>query len=312
MSDAAMNPFGRIALAAGGDSAEREISLRSGRAVAQALDELKLDYVWLDGAESVIEAALAGRIDRVLNMLHGRGGEDGCLQGAMKLLGVPMTGSNTTGSAIAMDKLQTKRLWQACDLPTPDWRTAESAGQAELILKELPTPLFVKPVREGSSVGMTRIERQEQLEPAIARALEHDRMALVEQLIDGAEYTAAVLNEQALPLIRIETPREFYDYDAKYQAGDTTYHCPCSLPAEKEAELQQLAMNAFEVLGCSGWGRVDFMLDQSSQPWLLEANTVPGMTNHSLVPMAAKAAGMDFRQLVQRILQTSVSDEVRQ
>ena len=306
MSEAAMNSLGRIALAAGGDSAEREISLRSGRAVAQALDELQLDYVWLDGAESVIEAAQAGRIDRVLNMLHGRGGEDGCLQGAMKILNVPMTGSSMAGSAIAMDKLQTKRLWRACDLPTPDWRIAESADQAEAILSQLPPPLFIKPVREGSSVGMTRVERADQLAAAIARALEHDRVALVEQLIDGQEYTAALLGDQALPLIRIETPREFYDYDAKYEAGDTAYHCPCGLDQDQESALQQIAQRAFDVLGCSGWGRVDFMLDQKARPWLLEANTVPGMTSHSLVPMAAKAAGIDFQQLVQRILQTSV------
>ena len=301
-----MTDFGRIALAAGGDSAEREISLRSGRAVAQALDELALDYVWLDGAESVIEAALAGRIDRVLNMLHGRGGEDGCLQGAMKILNMPITGSSMSGSAIAMDKLQTKRLWRACDLPTPDWRVADSTNQADSILQDLPPPLFVKPMREGSSVGMTRVLQSDQLPGAIARALEYDRLALVERLIEGAEYTAALLNDQALPLIRIETPREFYDYDAKYQAGDTLYHCPCGLDAQHERQLQDMAVRAFEVLGCEGWGRVDLMLDQQDQPWLIEANTVPGMTSQSLVPMAAKAAGMSFAQLVERILLTSL------
>ena len=303
-----MTGFGRIALAAGGDSAEREISLRSGRAVAQALDELALDYVWLDGAESVIEAALAGRIDCVLNMLHGRGGEDGCLQGAMKILNMPITGSSMSGSAIAMDKLQTKRLWRACDLPTPDWRVADSTNQADSILQDLPPPLFVKPMREGSSVGMTRVLQSDQLPGAIARALEYDRLALVERLIEGAEYTAALLNDQALPLIRIETPREFYDYDAKYQSGDTLYHCPCGLDAQHERQLQDMAVRAFEVLGCEGWGRVDLMLDQQDQPWLIEANTVPGMTSQSLVPMAAKAAGMSFAQLVERILRTSLTE----
>lgn len=303
-----MTGFGRIALAVGGDSAEREISLRSGRAVAQALDELALDYLWLDGAESVIEAALAGRIDRVLNVLHGRGGEDGCLQGAMKILNVPITGSSLTGSAIAMDKLQTKRLWRACDLPTPDWRIADSVDQADAILKDLSAPLFVKPVHEGSSVGMTRVLENDQLAAAIERALEHDRLVLVERLIEGAEYTGALLNDQPLPLIRIETPREFYDYDAKYEAGDTLYHCPCELDPEHEGKLQRIAARAFEVLGCEGWGRVDFMLDQAGQPWLLEANTVPGMTSQSLVPMAAKAAGISFAQLVERILQTSLPE----
>jgi len=304
-----MSEFGRIGLAAGGDSAEREISLRSGRAVAEALDSLGLSYDWLDGPRAVIESAMDGKIDRVLNMLHGRGGEDGCLQGAMRILDIPMTGSAQTGSALAMDKLQSKRLWRVCALPTPDWRAVDSCDQAEQVLDDLQPPLFVKPAREGSSVGMTRVLERGQLRRAIERGLEHDRVVLVERMIEGHEYTAALIEGQALPLIRIQTPREFYDYDAKYQAHDTQYHCPCGLPEDQESQLQALAVQAFEMLGCSGWGRVDFMLDGQHQPWLLEANTVPGMTNTSLVPMAAKAAGISFPQLVECILQTSMNAE---
>lgn len=306
--------FGRVVLACGGDSAEREISLRSGRAVAAALDVLGIEYECLDGARAVIEAAVAGRVDRVLNVLHGRGGEDGQLQGALAALGVPMTGSGVLGSALAMDKLQTKRVWRAVGLPTPEWRVVRRTEQdldarAGEIAAALGLPLFVKPAREGSSVGMSRVERREALAPALRRALDFDRSVLVERMIVGPEYTASLLDGEALPLIRVETPREFYDYDAKYTAGDTVYHCPCGLEAAREAELRALALEAFDALDGRGWGRVDFLLDQNGAAWLLEANTVPGMTDHSLVPMAAAAAGIDFAQLVVRILETAA--EVR-
>ncbi|MEM1081474.1 MAG: D-alanine--D-alanine ligase [Pseudomonadota bacterium] len=301
-----MNEFGRIGLAVGGDSTEREISLRSGQAVAAALDQLALAYDWLDGAPAVLDAAMNGRIDRVLNVLHGRGGEDGRLQGAMAILGMPMTGSGVAGSAIAMDKLQTKRLWRVCGLPTPHWRVLRAGDAIESVLDDLAPPYFVKPAREGSSVGMSRVMSADGLQTAVERALEHDPTALVEQMVLGQEYTAAVLEQEPLPLIRIETPREFYDYDAKYESGDTHYHCPCGLELEHEQTLQALAVQAFDVLGCSGWGRVDFMLDGDQNPWLLEANTVPGLTNTSLVPMAAEQAGLSFPDLVERILLTSV------
>ena len=303
--------FGRVGLALGGESAERAISLKSGRAVAAALERLGADIVELDGVRATVDAAAAGRIDRVFNILHGRGGEDGCLQGALAAYGVPMTGSGLLASALSMDKLQTKRVWRACGLPTPDWQVAESADDAADIAELLPMPLFVKPAREGSSVGMRRVDRADRLADALAHALEHDRQVLVERLVDGPEYTASVLGETVLPLIRIETPRDFYDYDAKYASGDTRYHCPCGLDAGTEDGLAALAREAFEVLGCSGWGRVDFLLDGDGRPWLLEANTVPGMTDHSLVPMAAQVAGLTFDALVGRILETAGGGEVR-
>jgi D-alanine-D-alanine ligase len=305
MSAVDRSRYGRIALACGGSSAEREVSLRSGKAVAAALDALGLDYLLLDGPRAVVEAVAAGGIDRVLNVLHGRGGEDGQLQGALALYDIPVTGSGVLASALAMDKLQTKRIWSAVGLPTPQWRAVDSVDDAAAVLDELGLPVFVKPAREGSSVGMSRVDAARQLAPALALALQHDRTALVERLIQGPEYTAAVLGATVLPLIRVETPRTFYDYQAKYHSGDTLYHCPCGLPAEREAELAALARQAFDALGCRGWGRIDFMLDPAGRPWLLEANTVPGMTDHSLVPMAAAAAGIDFKDLVLRILETA-------
>jgi len=305
--------FGRVVLACGGDSAEREISLRSGRAVAAALDAMGIEYERLDGVRAVIEAAVAGRVDRVLNVLHGRGGEDGQLQGALAALGVPVTGSGVLASALAMDKLQTKRVWRAVGLPTPDWRVVRHGDDPEAraadIVTALGLPVFVKPAREGSSVGMSRVEHEDALAPALRRALEFDATVLVERMIVGPEYTASLLDGEALPLIRVETPREFYDYDAKYTTGDTLYHCPCGLDTAREAELRTLALDAYAALDGRGWGRVDFLLDEHGAAWLLEANTAPGMTDHSLVPMAAAAAGMDFTQLVERILETAV--EVR-
>jgi len=305
MKPAAALRQGRLALVCGGDSAEREISLKSGRAVSEALDRLGIAHQVFDGPRAVIDAARAGSVDRVFNMLHGRGGEDGRLQGALAIYQVPVTGSGVLASALTMDKLQTKRVWCAVGLPTPAWRVAGNPDQAGAIVEALGLPVFVKPAREGSSLGMSRVTQPGELAAAIALALTHDDTALVERLIDGPEYTAALLDGRALPLIRIATPREFYDFDAKYAAGDTEYHCPCGLSGEREAQLQAMAVEAFEVLGCSAWGRVDFMLDGQGNPWLLEVNTVPGMTDHSLVPMAATAAGLDFDALVQRILLTA-------
>ncbi|HKL49784.1 MAG TPA: D-alanine--D-alanine ligase [Wenzhouxiangellaceae bacterium] len=297
--------FGRLALVYGGESAEREISLRSGRAVAAALQRLGVAHTTFDGPRALVDAAREGQVDTVFNMLHGRGGEDGCLQGALTLYGVPFTGSGVLASALTMDKLQTKRVWRAVGLPTPEWHVAEKPDDADLIADAAEFPVFVKPAREGSSVGMSRVLEPAGLKPALQRALEHDRTALVERMIQGPEYTAAILDDQALPLIRIVTPREFYDFDAKYEAGDTEYHCPCGLNSELETELRSLALRAFGVLGCKGWGRIDFLLDGDGRPWLLEANTVPGMTDHSLVPMAAAAADLDFDQLVARVLETA-------
>lgn len=300
--------FGHVALVIGGDSAEREVSLRGGRAVAAALESLDVQFSVVDGPRRLLEQVAAGHFDRVFNLLHGRGGEDGALQGALRLYGVPVTGSGVLASALSMDKLQSKRIWRACDLPTPEWRTAHSRNDAEAILSALEPPFFVKPAREGSSIGMTRVENGAGLADAIEKALAFDDTVLVERMIEGTEYTAAVLQERALPLIRLETPREFYDYEAKYESGDTHYHCPCGLDAETESRLAELCLTAFSVLGATGWGRVDLMVDGDGRPWLLEVNTTPGMTDHSLMPMAAAAVGVDFEELVWRILTTSRSD----
>ncbi|TVQ36109.1 MAG: D-alanine--D-alanine ligase [Wenzhouxiangella sp.] len=300
--------MGHVALVVGGDSAEREVSLRGGQAVARALESMGVQHSVVDGPRRLLEQVAAGHYDRVFNLLHGRGGEDGALQGALRIYGVPVTGSGVLGSALTMDKLQTKRVWQACGLPTPPWRVASSPFEAASIAEVLGLPLFVKPAREGSSIGMSRVDTLAQLAPAIGLALEHDDRVLVERLIDGPEFTAAVLDGQVLPLIGLKPAGDFYDYAAKYESGDTEYRCPCGLPADEEATLARLCLQAFEVVGASGWGRVDLMLDGKGQPWLLEVNTTPGMTERSLVPKAAHAAGIEFEELVWRILKTSRGD----
>lgn len=297
--------FGHVALVVGGESGEREVSLRGGRAVAAAMDKLGIQYSVVDGSRRLLEQVAAGHYDRVFNLLHGRGGEDGTLQGALQIYAVPVTGSGVLASALTMDKLQSKRIWTACGLPTPEWRVARAVDKADAIAESLPLPLFVKPAREGSSIGMTRVMAADELAPAVEKALAFDDVVLVEQMIEGTEYTASVLQDRVLPLIRLETPREFYDYQAKYEADDTNYLCPCGLDAEVEAELARLCRKAFTVLGASGWGRVDLMVDGDGRPWLLEVNTTPGMTDHSLMPMAARAAGIDFEELIWRILDTS-------
>lgn len=299
--------FGQVALVVGGESGEREVSLKGGRAVAAAMEELGIQYSLVDGPRRLLEHVAAGHYDRVFNLLHGRGGEDGTLQGALSIYGVPVTGSGVLASALTMDKLQSKRVFAACGLPTPAWAVARRADDFEAILQSMAPPLFVKPAREGSSLGMSRVTKAEALEPALVKALEHDETVLVEQMIHGPEYTAAILGNRVLPLIRLETPREFYDYQAKYESGDTQYRCPCGLDQDSEARLAELCLRAFDVLGASGWGRVDLMVDEDGQPWLLEVNTTPGMTDHSLMPMAAKAAGIEFEELVWRILETSLN-----
>jgi len=301
--------FGQVALVVGGDSGEREVSLRGGRTVAAAMETLGVQFSVVDGARRLLEHVAAGHYDRVFNLLHGRGGEDGTLQGALSVYGVPVTGSGVLASALTMDKLQSKRIFTACGLPTPDWAVARRVEDAERILCSLAPPLFVKPAREGSSLGMSRVSEPAQLAPALDKALSHDSTVLVERLIEGREYTAAILGERVLPLIRLETPRAFYDYEAKYESADTRYRCPCGLDEANESRLADLCLEAFRVLGTSGWGRVDLMMDNEGQPWLLEVNTTPGMTDHSLMPMAAKAAGIEFEELVWRILETSLNTQ---
>jgi len=308
MSRADALSFGHVALVVGGDSAEREVSLRGGKAIAKALENLGVQFSVVDGPRRLLEQVAAGHYDRVFNLLHGRGGEDGALQGALRIYGIPVTGSGVLGSALTMDKVQTKRVWMASGLPTPRWQTASSADDADAIIEALGLPLFVKPAHEGSSIGMSRVDQAEDLPAALDSALAFDATVLVEQCIRGPEYTASILDGEALPLIGLEPARTFYDYAAKYESGDTRYRCPCGLPEDKERELAELCLAAFDVVGASGWGRVDLMLDNDGSPWLLEVNTTPGMTETSLVPKAAKAAGIDFEELVWRILTTSRTD----
>jgi D-alanine-D-alanine ligase len=300
--------FGKVAVLMGGDSAEREISLRSGSAVLAALQRQGVDAHGIDAGRDVLQQLRADRFDRVFIMLHGRGGEDGVIQGALERLGLPYTGSGVLGSALGMDKYRTKLVWRGLGLPTPE---------ALLMMqeKDLPEaqslgyPLIVKPTHEGSSLGMAKANNQSELASAWQVAQQYDSQVLVERWIVGAEYTAAILGDQALPLIRLETPHTFYDYEAKYQANTTLYHCPCGLGAGQETALQELASRAFAAIGASGWGRVDLMLDEAERPWLIEVNTVPGMTDHSLVPMSAKQAGIDFDRLTLQILASSLGGE---
>lgn len=297
--------FGRVALLLGGSSAEREISLKSGTAVLAALRRQGVNVEPLDPDATIMEKLRLGGFDRVFIMLHGRGGEDGQIQGALETLGLPFTGSGVLGSALGMDKYRCKLVWQGAGLPTPDFillRSATDLPQAAA----LGFPLMVKPSHEGSSIGMARVEDANQLLSAWEQASHYDDSVIAERWITGPEFTCAVLGKEALPLIRLETPRVFYDYHAKYFAEDTRYLCPCGLAPQDERRLQSLALAAFATAGASGWGRVDLMLDESGSPYLLEINTVPGMTDHSLVPMAARARGLNFDDLVWSILETSL------
>ena len=294
--------FGKVAVLLGGTSAEREVSLNSGNAVLRGLRRKGVDAEGIDvrGPEDVVGLVEQG-FDRAFIVLHGRGGEDGQIQGALQILGIPYTGSGVMGSAIAMDKYRSKLVWKGLGMPTPPFqvlREEADLGRAA----GLGFPLMIKPAHEGSSVGMSKVADAGQLEAAWQEARKYDGLVIAEKWITGSEYTAAVLDGEPLPMIRLETPREFYDYDAKYKTGDTGYHIPCGLDEAKEREAQQIALQACEALGVSGWGRADLMMDEAGNFWLIEVNTVPGMTDHSLVPMAAKAKGIDFDELVYRIL----------
>ncbi len=304
MSDASR--FGKVAVLLGGTSAERDVSLKSGQAVLEALHSKGVDAHALDACEHVVEHLKAGAYDRAFVVLHGRGGEDGVIQGAMDLIGLPYTGSGVLASALGMDKLRSKQLWMGAGLPTPAFRVLNSVDDAVNAGRDLALPLMVKPALEGSSIGMSKVHNAEDLPAAFAQASGFGPV-MAEQFIHGEEYTVAILGEEALPPIRLETPHDFYDFDAKYLANDTRYLCPCGLSADAEAELKRLAVSAFRAVGALGWGRVDVMRDAEGHFWLLEINTVPGMTDHSLVPMAARAAGMDFATLVWRILELSMS-----
>ena len=298
--------FGRVAVLMGGRSAEREISLASGRAVLAALLEAGVEAEAVDVNRNTLRRLLAGEFARAFIALHGRGGEDGAIQGALEAAGLPYTGSGVSASALAMDKLLSKAVWRAGGLPTPAALALTEASDARAVALELGLPLMVKPVQEGSSFGAARVATLAELAPARRRAARFGRV-MAETWIEGAEYTVPVLNERALPIIKLETGREFYDYQAKYEAGDTQYICPCGLDAKAEARLGELSLRACRALGVSGWARVDLLLDSADRPWLIEVNTVPGMTGHSLVPMAAREAGISFQELALQILATSLA-----
>lgn len=299
--------FGKVAVLMGGQSAEREVSLASGTAVLRALRRQGVDAHALDAREGLLADLSREQFDRAFIILHGRGGEDGVIQGALETLGLPYTGSGVLGSALGIDKLRSKRIWLGNDLPTPDFLVLDGSLTAAAVVERLGLPLMVKPVREGSSIGMAKVEAPEELDEAWRQARVFDPQVIAERWIDGAEYTVAILEHAALPVIRLETPRDFYDFDAKYEATSTRYLCPCGLSPERQGSLQTLALRAFDAIAAHGWGRVDLMVDRDEQPWLIEVNTVPGMTDHSLVPMAARAAGLDFDQLAMRILATSLT-----
>ena len=298
--------FGRVAVLFGGKSAERAVSLKSGAAVLEALQSAGVDAFGIDVGDDFLQRLTSERIDRAFIVLHGRGGEDGSMQGLLECAGIPYTGSGILASALAMDKLRTKRVWLSLGLPTPAHATLASEEDCHAAAAELGFPLFVKPAHEGSSIGMAKVADVEALIDAWKDASRYDSQVLVEQMIDGPEYTVAMLRGQVLPPIGLGTPHTFYDYDAKYLANDTQYRIPCGLSADKEAELKALTARACEAVGTQGWARADVMQDANGQFWLLEVNTVPGMTDHSLVPMAARAAGLDFQQLVLAILADSV------
>jgi len=296
--------FGKVAVLMGGKSAEREISLMSGTGVLKALRSKGVDAHAFDPAERDLFELKREGYARCFIALHGRGGEDGTLQGALEVLGIPYTGSGVLGSAIAMDKWRSKMIWLANGLPTPRFRILSEKDDWDAVAAELGLPLIVKPANEGSTLGLTKVTEAGQLPIAytLAARTYHD-IALAEQFIDGPEYTASILADAALPLIRIEAPQGNYDYQNKYFTDATKYICPCGLPAAEEASLRALALRAFRLAGCAGWGRVDLMLDAQGKPWLLEVNTSPGMTGHSLVPMAAKAVGTGYEDLCVKILE---------
>ncbi len=312
MANELNSKFGKVAVLLGGESAEREISLLSGQAVIEGLTAMGLDVVAFDPKEQPLTNLKAMKIDRVWNALHGRGGEDGRVQAVLETLNIAYTGSGILGCAIAMDKWRSKMIWKAMGLPVAAHVLVKSdmaINEANLrnLIAKLGPVVFVKPSHEGSSVGMSKVQSVEELGKAIALARQYDDEVLVESFIQGREYTVSILNGRALPSISMVTPRDFYDYEAKYRSSDTEYHCPSGLDSDAENQIGELALNAFDALGCSGWGRVDFILDEHSGRFiLLEANTVPGMTQSSLVPKAAKQIGISFNELTLEILKTSL------
>lgn len=299
--------FGKVAVLMGGWSAEREVSLSSGKAVLKALLAKGVDAYGIDVQKATfLQQITQGSYDRVFNILHGPGGEDGVIQGVLEVLEIPYTGSGVMASALAMDKLRSKQLLEGAGIPTPAYLKLEDNTDAGVVAATLGLPVMVKPALEGSSIGMSRVNEPEELVTAYQLAAQFNSDVLAERWIGGNEYTVAILGDDALPVIKLETPHVFYDYDAKYKSNDTTYLCPCGLSSSEEQQLQRLALSAYHALGANDWGRVDIMCDEDGSPWVIEINTVPGMTDHSLVPMAAKAAGMRFDDLAVKILEQTL------
>ena len=298
--------YGKVAVLMGGRSAERDISLQTGRTILAALRRQGVDAWEIDAGDTVVSDLVDGGFERVFNALHGRGGEDGVIQGALEALGLPYTGSRVLGSALSMDKVRCKWVWQRLGLSTPEFRLIRVEADLHAAAQELGLPLMMKPVHEGSSLGAAKVVAAQELKEAWLNATGYDDKVMCERWIQGGDYTVGILNGHALPAIKIETERDFYDYHAKYLDDDTRYLCPCGLAQETEEELAGLALEAFDAIGAGGWGRVDILLDEDERPYLIDANTVPGMTDHSLVPMAARQAGMDFDSLVLQVLDTSI------
>jgi D-alanine-D-alanine ligase len=300
-----LKALGKVAVMFGGRSAERAVSLKSGSMVLAALKSRGVDAHAFDPAERSIEDIRREGFARVFIALHGRHGEDGTVQGALELLGIPYTGSGVLASALAMDKWRTKLIWQACGISTPRYELLKRDTDFAAVAARLGLPMMVKPASEGSSVGMSKVRKAADLEEAFALAANYDSLVIAEQFIDGAEFTAGILGRDTLPLVRLETPRDFYDYEAKYLASDTRYIVPCGLPPEAEKAIRTEALRAFDALGCRAWGRADVMVDRTGKPYFLEINTSPGMTDHSLVPLAARHAGISYEDLCLRVLQSA-------
>ncbi len=297
--------FGKVAVVMGGWSSERNISLKSGKAVLKGLVEEGVNAEEVDMNKNILDILQKGNFDRVFNMVHGRGGEDGALQGALEILQIPCTGSNVIGSAVAMDKYRTKLIWQSLGIRTPGFALIDSKEQIKEA-EELGFPLMIKAALEGSSIGIEKADNSKQLYDSWNLVRKHNSHVIAEKWIDGEEYSASILGREVLPIVHLRSSKNFYDYEAKYELKTTEYSVPCGLDNKRESELMDSCMNAFKAVGADGWGRVDFLIDSEDQDWLIEVNTVPGMTKRSLLPMAAKAAGINFNQLVRRILESTI------
>ena len=301
-----MSDFGKVAVLFGGTSAEREVSLNSGSRVLAALQGQGIDVHAFDPATQTLDD-LKG-YDRAFIALHGRHGEDGTIQGALEVMHIPYTGSGVLASALAMDKFRTKLMWQAAGLPVPEYALLNADSDFAEIEEQLGLPLFVKPAREGSSIGITKVKARGDLKAAYEEAARHDPLVIAEKGVMGGEYTVGIVGDEVLPIIKIVPATEWYDYEAKYNRDDTQYLCPCGLPETKEMEIRKGALEAFRILGGRGWGRVDFLMDEAGNHYFLEVNTAPGMTDHSLVPMGARVAGMEYPALVRRVLELAAND----